>query len=88
MLALRKDEVVLALFSGDAPKGQVFAIGLSLSLEEIAGVRARLPKDAEMITDEPESLVFRDPYRIIWQISVPENNFRTAGDFAGRWLEL
>ena len=27
MLALRKGEIVLALFSGDAPQGQVFAIG-------------------------------------------------------------
>jgi hypothetical protein len=88
MLALRKDEIVLALFSGDAPQGQVFAIGLSMSAEEIAGVRARLPRDAEVITDEPESLAFRDPYRITWQISIPESSFRTAGDFAGRWLEL
>jgi len=39
-------------------------------------------------TDEPDSLEFRDPYRISWQISVPENEFRTAGDFADRWLEL
>jgi catechol 2,3-dioxygenase-like lactoylglutathione lyase family enzyme len=88
MLALRKDEIVLALFSGDAPQGQVFAIGLSLSAEEIAGARTRLAEDAEVITDRPESLEFRDPYGIIWQISTPDNSFRTAGDLAGRWLEL
>ncbi len=88
MLALRKGEIVLALFSGDAPQGQVFAVGLSMSLEEIAGIRSRLPADAEVETDEPDSLEFRDPYRISWQISVPENEFRTAGDFADRWLEL
>jgi hypothetical protein len=38
--------------------------------------------------DEPDGLEFRDPYKIIWQISVPGSVFRTAGDFAGRWLEL
>jgi hypothetical protein len=38
--------------------------------------------------DEPDSLGFRDPYQIIWQISVPGTDFRTTGDNAGRWLEL
>ena len=87
MLALKKDQFVLALFSGDAPKGQVFAIGLSLPPNEIAGVRSRLPAGTEVDTDEPQRLEFRDPYQITWQIS-PGDDFRTAGDFANRWLEL
>jgi len=88
MVALRKGEIVLALFAGDAPQGQVFAIGLCLSAEEIAGIRSRLSPDAEVGADASDNLEFRDPYQIIWQISVPGNEFRTAGDFAGRWLEL
>jgi hypothetical protein len=88
MVALRKGEIVLALFAGDAPQGQVFAIGLCTSAEEIAGIRSRLSPDAEVGTDASDNLEFRDPYQIIWQISVPGNEFRTAGDFAGRWLEL
>jgi catechol 2,3-dioxygenase-like lactoylglutathione lyase family enzyme len=88
MLALRKGRIVLALFAGDAAPGQIYAIGITLPLEEIAGIRSRLPSDAEVEMDEPGSLGFRDPYQIIWQISVPGTEFRTSGDYAGRWLEL
>ncbi len=88
MLALRKSEFVLALFRGDAPRGQVFAIGLSMPLEEIAEVRARLPADAEVSEAGPDRLEFRDPYRITWQISSPGVEFRTAGDVANRWIHL
>jgi catechol 2,3-dioxygenase-like lactoylglutathione lyase family enzyme len=88
MLALRKGEIVLALFAGDAPPGQVYAIGLTLPVEEIAKIRSRLPANAEMGAYEGNHLVFRDPYQIIWQISVPGTPFQTTGDNAGRWLAL
>lgn len=88
MLALRKGEFVLALFQGDAPPGQVFAIGLHMPEDEVARVRARLSADAEVLEDRPGNLVFRDPCQIIWQISIPGNEFRTAGDFANRWIDL
>lgn len=88
MLALRKDRFVLALFKGDAPPGQVLVMGLEMPAEEIARVRARLPKD-ELPSDMPlDSLEFRDRYQILWQISAPGSEFRTSGDFADRWLEL
>jgi catechol 2,3-dioxygenase-like lactoylglutathione lyase family enzyme len=88
MLALRNGEFVLALFRGDAPQGQVFAIGLHMTEEEIARVRARLPVDAVVLEDRPDSLTFRDRYQIMWQISVPGTEFRTAGNFAKRWIRL
>ncbi len=88
MLALRKGELVLALFAGGAPHGQVFAIGLTMSPEEIAKIRSRLPSDTEVGMEELDSLEFRDPYKIIWQLSVQGSDFRTAGDLAGRWLKL
>ena len=88
MLALRKDEFVLALFRGDAPPGQIIVIGLSMLTEEMARVRARLPGDTQVIEDALDRLEFRDPYQIVWQISVPGVEFRTAGDFANRWLKL
>jgi catechol 2,3-dioxygenase-like lactoylglutathione lyase family enzyme len=88
MLALRKDRFVLALFRGDAPAGQIFGIGLMMLAEEIAMVRGRLPADTQISEDAPDRLEFRDPFRIMWQISVPGADFRTAGDFAKRWLKL
>jgi len=88
MLALRNGDFVLALIKGDVPQGQVFAIGLSLPEEEIARVRGRLPADVEVFEDSADRLAFRDRYQITWQISVPGNEFRTAGDFANRWIRL
>ena len=88
MLALRKDEFVLALFKGAAPMGQVNVIGLSMPKAEIAGVRARLPNGTLVNETAPDRVEFQDPYRITWQISLPGTKFRTAGDFAGRWLKL
>lgn len=88
MLALRQDEFVLALFKGDARPGQMYAIGLRLPAEEIARVRTRLPQEAQVSDDTPDSLEFRDPYQITWQISVPGREFRTSGDIADRWLQL
>jgi catechol 2,3-dioxygenase-like lactoylglutathione lyase family enzyme len=88
MLSLRKDEFVIALFRGDVLPGQVSVIGLAMPLEEIAGVRARLPNGASIGNDAPDRLEFQDPYQITWQISLPGDEFRTAGDFAGRWLKL
>jgi len=88
MLALRKDEFGLALFRGDAPSGQVNVIGLRMPTEEIARVRARLPDDAQVSEDAPDSLEFRDPYQITWQIMLAESKFTTGGDIANRWLKI
>ena len=88
MLALRKGDFVLALLRGDVVFGQMYAVGLAMPAEEIAKVRVRLPYDTEVMEEGPTYLTFPDPYQIIWQISVPGDQFRTAGDFAGRWLRL
>ena len=87
MLALRKDEFVLALFRGDAPPGQVYVIGLKMPDDEIAKVRARLPRDAQISEAAPDYLEFRDPYQITWQIML-SSKFSTSGIFANRWLKL
>ncbi len=88
MAALRRGDMVLALFQGNAVPGQVFAIGLGLSVEEIAALRQRLPPDVLLLEDEPDRLVFRDRYQIMWQIARPGTAFRTAGDLANRWLPI
>jgi catechol 2,3-dioxygenase-like lactoylglutathione lyase family enzyme len=88
MLALRNEDFVLALFLGDAPPGQVFSIGLSMPEAGVAGVRDRLPAETEVLDDGPDALVFRDPYQIEWQITLPGRDFQTSGDFADRWIQL
>jgi len=88
MSALRQDTFVLALFKGDAPAGQLFAVGLTMLREQIVNVHARLGDSSDVYASAPNYLEFRDPYRIIWQIATPGYTFRTAGDFANRWLRL
>jgi catechol 2,3-dioxygenase-like lactoylglutathione lyase family enzyme len=88
MSALRKGSFVLALFQGEVVYGQVYVIGLEMPAEQIARIRVRLAENTGIIEEAPTSLTFCDPYRITWQISVPGGAFRTAGDFAGRWLQL
>jgi catechol 2,3-dioxygenase-like lactoylglutathione lyase family enzyme len=88
MVALRKEDFVLALFQGERPSGQIFAIGLHMIEDEIARVRVRLGTDVAVLEERPDSLTFHDRYQIMWQISVPGNQFRTAGEFANRWLQL
>ncbi len=88
MLALRKGDIVLALFAGPQPPGQVFAIGLALPQAQVAAVKDRLPPDIEVIIDHPEQLNFRDRYGIFWQLVPPGAKFLMNGDTAGRWLEV
>jgi catechol 2,3-dioxygenase-like lactoylglutathione lyase family enzyme len=88
MLALRKGAIVLALFSGGETRGQVFAIGLTLSQEEIDEVRTRLSKDILILMDQGTRLHFIDHYGIMWQLELPGVEFRMNGESSGRWLEL
>jgi len=87
-LALRKGNFVLALFLGETVLGQVYAVGLAMSVEDIAKVRLKLKENVEIMEEGPANLSFCDPYQITWQVSGPGDEFRTAGDFAGRWLQV
>ncbi|MBM3180651.1 MAG: VOC family protein [Chloroflexi bacterium] len=87
MSALRKGKFVMALFKGVHPPGQVFAIGLSATEDDIKAIHERLSPDIKIEEFQPDRLEFLDPYHITWQIAV-EPTFRTAGDFANRWLVI
>jgi len=87
MTALRKGDFVLALFRGKKPPGQVFVIGLSTSKKDIQAIHARLQTDIKIEVFQPDRLEFIDPYHITWQIAV-DPTFRTAGDFANRWINI
>jgi catechol 2,3-dioxygenase-like lactoylglutathione lyase family enzyme len=88
MVALRSGALVLVLFPGDPQPGQLYMIGLNMFPDEIAGVRGRLPADAEVWQDEPEALTFRDRYMITWQIYATGAEFRSSGEAQGRWLDV
>ncbi|MDX1614149.1 MAG: VOC family protein [Candidatus Promineifilaceae bacterium] len=87
MVGLRHDDFVLALFQGDVPRGQVPFIGLYVSPEELAAVRDRLPAGTAVLADRAGYLEFFDIYQIVWQVS-ESGEFQTAGNSAGRWLEV
>jgi len=87
MTALRKGNFVLALFRGLKPPGQVYVIGLSTNKKEIKAIHDRLRSDIKIELYQPDRLEFIDPYTITWQIAV-KPTFRTAGDFANRWITI
>lgn len=87
MTALKKGKFVLALFRGTKPLGQVFVIGLSTSEEDIKSIHSKLQSDLKVEVFQRDRLEFIDPYQITWQIAV-EPTFRTAGDFANRWIAI
>jgi hypothetical protein len=88
MLALGKDDFVLALFPGPNPSGQVFAIGLAMPQAQLDAVRSHIPEGTEVTLDIPERFTFIDRYNITWQLVLPGDEFQMYGDSAGRWLEL
>ena len=88
MLALRKGNIVLALFSGGDVSGQVLAIGLAMPQAQVDEVKQCLPANTEVILDYPEQFSFRDRYGITWQLVPPGLEFLMNGDTDGRWLKL
>lgn len=87
MSALRSGGLVLALFRGANPMGQVFAIGLDATAAKITAIHERLSPDIVIEEFQPGRLEFVDPYHITWQIAI-KPTFRTAGDFANRWIDV
>ncbi|NIV29470.1 MAG: hypothetical protein GWN58_08155 [Anaerolineae bacterium] len=91
MLALRRDEFVLALFAEDAiaamgfsPPARPLFVGLRMKESEIDEIRARLgPED----TWNEHNRGFTDRYGIVWQMR-SEGEFVGNGESQGRWLEL
>lgn len=87
MSALKNGEFVLALFSGEKSLGQVFAIGLNATQDEIENIYRKLSPETQIDVHQADRLEFIDLYRITWQIAV-DPVFRTAGDFANRWVDI
>ena len=88
MLALRKGDIVLALFPGLEEAGQVFVIGLTMTPDQMAEVKDRLPPEAKILADHPEQFNFRDKVGILWQLAPPGSEFVMNGEVSDRSLEV
>lgn len=85
-VALRRENVTLALMAGEASPGQILAIGLVMDLAEISRVRKRLDA-VTPIADEADYLEFLDPFGVRWQLTT-SRDFLHAGQIADRWVEV
>jgi catechol 2,3-dioxygenase-like lactoylglutathione lyase family enzyme len=88
MLALRRDDFVLALFQGKPAVGQIFAVGLSMGAEELETIKGRVPGNDVVQYEAGQMLHFRDMYKCVWQIYSTPYRFRGTGETTGRWLDL
>jgi catechol 2,3-dioxygenase-like lactoylglutathione lyase family enzyme len=87
MVALQRDQFVLALFEGGPSAGAVYEICIAVESAEIDVVRARLPDDAVVDEFEPGWLRFLDPFGFRWAVRDRLAPFRSSGEVAGRWLD-
>jgi catechol 2,3-dioxygenase-like lactoylglutathione lyase family enzyme len=87
MSALKKGKLVLALFSGKKSLGQVFAIGLNATQDEMDNIYRKLSPETQIDVHQADRLEFIDHFHITWQIAV-DPVFRTAGDYANRWVDI
>jgi hypothetical protein len=87
MVALQRGDLILPLFAM-APSGlQTYAIGLVMEDDEIEAIRARLPDDAYVESEQDGWLAFVDRFGVRWQLS-NRQPFRSAGERADLWLDV
>lgn len=96
MLALRRGQIVLALFDESSPPVRAEGVpkrpgivGLTLSAEEIAQVEQRLGPEEEWESQQEGSrrrCTVGDRYGITWQLDT-SSEFTGAGDGSGQWLD-
>ena len=60
MVALGRDAFVLPIFAGRSASR---IIGLEATIDEMRALRRRLPREAELVTEDERKLVFMDPFR-------------------------
>jgi len=87
MVALRRDNFVLALFEGTPQPGTVHEICLGMEADEIDAVRARL-RNVTPVRHERGFLQFDDSFGFRWTLQEVDVAFRSSGEIAGRWLEV
>ena len=88
MVALRRDEFVLALFQGTPQPGTLHEVCFGLEADEIDAVRARLPKDCVPLTHRRGFLQFDDSFGFRWTLQELDVPFKSSGEIAGGWLDV
>ena len=88
MVALRRDELVLALFSGAPARGSVHEICLGLAADEVDGLVSSLDETVTILERSPGFVRFEDPFGFRWVLQNPGASFRSSGEIAGRWLDV
>jgi catechol 2,3-dioxygenase-like lactoylglutathione lyase family enzyme len=88
MVALRRDDLVLALFRGAPSLGTVHEVSLGYDAHEIDGLSERAPDGLAIIEQRDGFLRFEDPFGFRWVLQRPDAEFRSSGQIAGRWLDV
>ena len=88
MVALRRDDLVLALFSGAPLRGSVREICLGLAADEVDGLGPNLAEAVTILERRPGFVRFEDPFGFRWVLQDPGASFRSSGDIGGRWLDV
>jgi catechol 2,3-dioxygenase-like lactoylglutathione lyase family enzyme len=88
MVALRRDDLVLALFRGLPRPGTVYEVSLGFDPHEVDGLSERAPDGLAIIEQRDAFLRFEDPFGFRWVLQRPDAEFRSSGQIAGRWLEV
>jgi catechol 2,3-dioxygenase-like lactoylglutathione lyase family enzyme len=86
MVALQRDDFVLALFQGSPRPGTVKEICFAMPAEAVDEVRANLTDDVP-VRSLQSSLTFADPFGFTWTLRETGTPFRSSGEIAGRWLD-
>lgn len=86
MVALQRDDLILALFAGRPSGGQIYVLSVLIDEAAIDEIAGRLPPDAPR-SHRHGYLEFVDRYGIRWQLS-SRSQFRSSGDALGRWIDM
>jgi catechol 2,3-dioxygenase-like lactoylglutathione lyase family enzyme len=87
MVALRRDDFVLALFAGAPRPGTVYEVSIAVDIAEIEGVTTRPPDGLGIVEYGEGFLRFDDAFGFRWVLQSPDAAFRSSGQIAGRWLD-
>jgi catechol 2,3-dioxygenase-like lactoylglutathione lyase family enzyme len=88
MVALRRDDFVLALFRGAPTPGTLYEVSIGLDPEEIERLTRQPPNGLDIVEHRDGFLRFDDPFGFRWVLQRPDAEFRSSGQIAGRWLDV